>query len=609
MLSDPHLLRGSDTSVELAATSGIPLAMCELAPGPRPGLAHTGSTNSSTGGGAAGLAAGGPAVPPGSPSAQHFSTASAQQQQQHPNATPVHSWPIDWQVLHREKGIRSLICLPISAANGSGTVVGCLSFGATDPLDWQKQFWMSSATLITGWAAGVITTTRAVARASFYSKLLSATDLESLARALAYDMPVFLADTSAGPGAALPEVRLALVSSRLQHAVVYTAPLLQVSGRLGLPAPVVRSGAATGMNIGFSHSGGLSSGVGGAPGSAGGGKALGSLGQGLVIGTEAGSGGVTAGALDGGALPGGGAAAMAGPFRGLGAGAEAGAGAGPGGGIPGMLFSRDATEDESTMVGLVLGATLPEDADLEYDLGGALGSAGMQRADREARREPPNGLNGGPGARQRAQRLGVGLQSETYDILEGMVLGSSPAGDGADSSPSDNSGNVATVAGGRGSAGRGSAGTRSAEVQRALGSAGTAGIILGSAGSTRPELPAIECHKIATDSTLLMSVLEAGDIMIIKDALHYFGSGRMVARDLALNGTRPATGGTLVILPLVHRCRALGCVYVFARCGPRDAAWACQSRQELSVRGVARIGNTHTRCLPEPDGPCMLAAA
>ncbi|GIL95435.1 hypothetical protein Vretimale_1455, partial [Volvox reticuliferus] len=75
----------------------------------------------------------------------------------------------------------------------------------------------------------------------------------------------------------------------------------------------------------------------------------------------------------------------------------------------------------------------------------------------------------------------------------------------------------------------------------------------------------VDCVKISTDSTLLMSVLEAGDIMIIKDALHYFGGGRMVARDLALNNTRPATAGTLVILPLVHRCRSLGCVYVFAR--------------------------------------------
>lgn len=38
----------------------------------------------------------------------------------------------------------------------------------------------------------------------------------------------------------------------------------------------------------------------------------------------------------------------------------------------------------------------------------------------------------------------------------------------------------------------------------------------------------------------------------------------MVARDLALPG-RPVTAGTLVLLPLVHRCRALGCVYILAR--------------------------------------------
>ncbi|PNH03444.1 hypothetical protein TSOC_010495, partial [Tetrabaena socialis] len=71
--------------------------------------------------------------------------------------------------------------------------------------------------------------------------------------------------------------------------------------------------------------------------------------------------------------------------------------------------------------------------------------------------------------------------------------------------------------------------------------------------------------QLSATETLHLSLNDAGDIMIIKDALHYFGGGRMVARDLALNNTRPATAGTLVIVPLVHRCRALGCVYVFAR--------------------------------------------
>eukprot|EP00798_Chlamydomonas_sp_ICE-L_P006820 gene6820-30792_t len=74
----------------------------------------------------------------------------------------------------------------------------------------------------------------------------------------------------------------------------------------------------------------------------------------------------------------------------------------------------------------------------------------------------------------------------------------------------------------------------------------------------------IERLRISTGSTLLISVLEAGDIMTIKDSLAYFGRDRMVAGDLALNG-RAGTAGTLMLLPLIHKCRALGCVYIFAK--------------------------------------------
>ena len=38
----------------------------------------------------------------------------------------------------------------------------------------------------------------------------------------------------------------------------------------------------------------------------------------------------------------------------------------------------------------------------------------------------------------------------------------------------------------------------------------------------------------------------------------------MVARDLALPG-RTGVASTLVLLPLIHKCRALGCVYIFSR--------------------------------------------
>ena len=96
--------------------------------------------------------------------------------------------------------------------------------------------------------------------------------------------------------------------------------------------------------------------------------------------------------------------------------------------------------------------------------------------------------------------------------------------------------------------------------------------------------------------------------MIIKDALQYFGGGRMVARDLALNNSRPATAGTLVILPLVHRCRSLGCVYVFARCVGRPSGGVCKGcgTGGGAAWGLARLGRMawplpYVVCTPAGD--------
>ncbi|GIL43803.1 hypothetical protein Vafri_1412, partial [Volvox africanus] len=492
-MSDPHLLEGSETSIEAAATSNQPLMLSD--PGPAPGQGHVTSVNAAT-------------SPPLSIGQQHSpmhpfwssSGAGADLPQAQPNPQPhplqsqlrlqqqqqqlqshddrgevaVSAWPIDWQLMNRERGMRAFACLPVTATNGSGTIIGCLSLGSMEPLDWSRQFWAGSSRLITGWAASAITTTRATARATFYSRLFCAMNLDGLARAFAYDMPVFLADGAAGPGTALPEVRLALVSSRLQHAVVYAAPLLQVSGRLG-SRPMIQAGFVVG--------GGGGGGVHG--------NAAGGAGQLIAFG------------------------GFSGP---------SGSGA--------------------SMAGLVLGSANSLGTDRGLVLGGVGGIAPTTH----------------PAAAAAASRGGGGTTSG-YDNLDCMVLGttmdvddqlsgysSSNSAGGNGGVPSARRGNTFSAAGNGGEGGKGSA----------L-SGGNHG------GPPVQEAPPVDCVKISTDSTLLMSVLEAGDIMIIKDALHYFGGGRMVARDLALNNTRPATAGTLVILPLVHRCRSLGCVYVFAR--------------------------------------------
>ncbi|KAG2499690.1 hypothetical protein HYH03_002625 [Edaphochlamys debaryana] len=485
-MSDPHLLRGSDTSVEAAASSGQALSLVDL-----------GAVSLAVGG------AGGGAPPPsrsshdpGAPSShrgrlhqQHATVQSASY-----SSLPVSAWPLDWQMLYREKGMRSFTCMPVTATNGSSTVVGCLSFGSTEPLDWSCQFWTASTKLITGWAAGAITTTRATARAVFYSRLFGAADLDSLARAFAYDMPIFLADGAAGPGTALPEVRLALVSSRLQHAVVYAAPLLQVSGRLGLPPPP----SAHGMGAGY--------------------------------------GGGMGGNYSSGYTAGGGAA-----------------GGGGGGGMYGNSVTMGGSS--SSMPGLVIGG-----GPLSPTAGG--GGSGLNGYGGGAILSRGSGGGGGGGVTSppapntsRGATTGLG-----YDTIDCMVLGSGV--DAEDLYSGDDSSNSAHNNGngnGHGRASRTSPGHGPGRV----GSHSTKGE---DGVEPIPEsLPPVDCVRINTDSTLLMSVLEAGDIMIIKDALQYFGGGRMVARDLALNNTRPATAGTLVILPLVQRCRSLGCVYVFAR--------------------------------------------
>jgi hypothetical protein len=79
-----------------------------------------------------------------------------------------------------------------------------------------------------------------------------------------------------------------------------------------------------------------------------------------------------------------------------------------------------------------------------------------------------------------------------------------------------------------------------------------------------PQSTGPQCIPILTDSTLLMNALEAGDVMTINDCSSYQGSKRVLPHDVALeDGRQPQ--GTLFLLPLAHKGRPMGGLYVFSR--------------------------------------------
>lgn len=106
------------------------------------------------------------------------------------------SLPSDWVPLCRDRGLRSLMCLPLLASNGAGACVGALSMGCTEPMDWQSQWWTPSLQLITGWAASALTQTRAMQRAAFFEALSTAPDLDSLAATVVHALPALFQDVS-----------------------------------------------------------------------------------------------------------------------------------------------------------------------------------------------------------------------------------------------------------------------------------------------------------------------------------------------------------------------------------------------------------------------------
>ncbi|WIA14830.1 hypothetical protein OEZ85_001549 [Tetradesmus obliquus] len=79
-----------------------------------------------------------------------------------------------------------------------------------------------------------------------------------------------------------------------------------------------------------------------------------------------------------------------------------------------------------------------------------------------------------------------------------------------------------------------------------------------------PKEPVVR-FQLPTSSSVLLSALEWGEVMVVKDTVTYFGrnAGSGAVRDLFLPD-RQMVRGTLVLLPLLFRCRPLGCVYLLA---------------------------------------------
>ena len=68
--------------------------------------------------------------------------------------------------------------------------------------------------------------------------------------------------------------------------------------------------------------------------------------------------------------------------------------------------------------------------------------------------------------------------------------------------------------------------------------------------------------EIATNGTMIMSSLEAGDMMVVKDSI---SKNKLVPPDLSLEDYPSPAGTQILLLPLIYKSRPMGCVYVFIR--------------------------------------------
>lgn len=125
--------------------------------------------------------------------------------------------PQDWQVLVRRHNIQALACIPVKTALGD--LVGCLTVGSVQPLVWEEQWWWRAGLpLLRGWALGVLSNWAQVHCLDVVARVLQAPNIDAMAAAFVHVLPEALNPECPH----LLDVRLALVSAKLSHAVVFT---------------------------------------------------------------------------------------------------------------------------------------------------------------------------------------------------------------------------------------------------------------------------------------------------------------------------------------------------------------------------------------------------
>ena len=472
--------------------------------------------------------------------------------------------PPDWAALARERGLRSFLAIPVvsssaargaaaataadadddgsfigsgpgfgaapssggdgggagahaGAAGGGGAdeVVGVLTFAAASRCDWGAAWWLPSAQLLCGWAAGALPQVRAGARTALLEAVQRAPTLDALAACLVHGLPRVIADARSGA----VEARVALAGATLERAVIFSAaPALMRTPNTAPPVMLIA---------------GFPAGSGGRGGGGGAGGGGGSSSSGRASPRTASGGGS------------GGRRLLA--KVGLLARGKSPASGGGGGGRDGI------TSCTSNGDGSAGGTVTSRDG----DAGSGRGRASVA-TDSAASEE-------GKRACKQAPAPAVGAQS-AGDTLGGDTIAAAAAA--------------------------------------------------AAAHAHRPGPAPAEARVVRTAvrmaDTVLLSALEWGEVMAVKDTMQYFGGrgGAYVSRsvggggaayplhgarqvaaagvhhsfaagygassvcggagappagaaDLFLEG-RPAPRGTLVLLPLIYRCRPLGCVYLLA---------------------------------------------
>ena len=121
----------------------------------------------------------------------------------------------DWQDLVRRRALRSIISIPIRKQS---VLLGCLTLGSLDPVDWDEQWWYGGLQLISSWAMTALSQNESISCLSFFEQVNVADSLGALATAFVHSLPDSLNGMDLGGKV---ETRLALVSSHLTRALVY----------------------------------------------------------------------------------------------------------------------------------------------------------------------------------------------------------------------------------------------------------------------------------------------------------------------------------------------------------------------------------------------------